>query len=97
MEIKQLNETIAAKQSTVNTLNSVVEEQRKVNNFESEKQKKFVKANAALKAKLDFIESKYDYSSVAKQMSMQDFKDLIDSNLHVNSTIGGFTGKLEGI
>ena len=96
-DIKELTETISAKLSTVNTLSSVVEEQRKVNTFESEKQKKFMKANAALKAKLEFIESKYDYSSMAKQMSMQDFKDLIESNLHVNNTIGGFTGKLEGI
>ena len=60
-DIKELTETISAKLSTVNTLSSVVEEQRKVNTFESEKQKKFMKANAALKAKLEFIESKYDY------------------------------------
>ena len=34
--------------------------------FESEKNIKYQKANAALKAKLAFIEQSYDYSSQAK-------------------------------
>ena len=38
---------------------------------------------------------KYDYSSQAKQLSLQDFKELMASNTNVNTTIGGFTGKLE--
>jgi hypothetical protein len=53
-----------------------------------------VKANAALKAKLEFIENNYDYSSAAKNMSLQDFKDIISSNINVNSSIGEFNSKL---
>jgi hypothetical protein len=66
-----------------------------VNALESDKNNKFAKANAALRAKLEFIEKSYDYSSTAKQMSIADFKELMMSNQSVNSTIEGFTGKLE--
>jgi len=61
-----------------------VEEARKVNLFEEEKNRKYTKANAALKAKLEFIENKYDYTSSAKQMSVEDFKSLMNSNSNVN-------------
>jgi hypothetical protein len=74
-----------------------VEEARKVNLFEEEKNRKYAKANAALKAKLDFIETKYDYTSSAKNMSLEDFKDLMNSNSNVNQTMDGFTQKLIGI
>jgi cytidylate kinase len=50
-----------------------------------------------LKAKLEFIESKYDYSSAAKQMSINDFKELIESNLSVNKTVDAFTSNLDNI
>jgi hypothetical protein len=43
---------------------------------------------------LDFIEQKYDYSSNAKQLSIEDFKELMTSNTNINSTMGGFTDKL---
>ena len=56
-----------------------------------------MKANAALRAKLNFIEEKYDYSSSAKHMSIDDFREIVESNLNVNKTIGGFTGKLDQI
>jgi hypothetical protein len=74
-----------------------VEEARKLNLFEDEKNRKYAKANAALKAKLDFIETKYDYTSSAKNMSLEDFKDLMNSNNNVNQTMDGFTQKLTSI
>lgn len=95
--MKELKETINTKQNDVNSKLEVVEAARKVNNLEGEKNKQYAKAQAALKAKLEFIEQKYDYSSSAKQMSLQDFKELIQSNLNVNSTVDTFTSKLDGI
>ena len=53
--------------------------------------------NAALRAKLEFIESKYDYSSSAKNMSIDDFKELMSSNQNVNTTMVTFNEKLVGI
>lgn len=56
MEITELNLKITDKQKEVNVRLKVVEEARKVNLLEKDKNRKFQKANAALKAKLDFIE-----------------------------------------
>ena len=95
--MQKLKETIDTKQSDVNSKLKKVEEDRKISNFEDEKLRKYSKANAALKAKLEFIESKYDYTSSAKNMSLQDFQDLMSSNQNVNNTMGGFTNKLENI
>ena len=95
--LKGLRETIDKQQTEVNAKLKVVEEARRVNLFEDEKNRKYNKANAALKAKLDFIESKYDYTSSAKEMSIEDFKALINSNSNVNTTMNGFTQKLEKV
>ena len=95
--LKTLKETIDKQQTDVNSKLKIVDEARKVNLFEEEKNRKYSKANAALKAKLDFIESKYDYTTSAKEMSVEDFKALISSNSNVNSTMTGFTTKLESI
>ena len=62
-EIGKLTEMIKQKQEEVNGKQKVVTEQTKVNVFEKDKNMKYAKANAALLAKLEFIESKYDYSS----------------------------------
>lgn len=96
-ELDQLRQTIDGKQTEVNTKLKSVEEARKVNLFEEEKNRKYAKANAALKAKLDFIETKYDYTSSAKSMSIEDFKDLMNSNANVNQTMDGFAKKLASI
>jgi chromosome segregation ATPase len=96
-ELGELKTTIDEKQASVNDKLKKVEEARKVNLFEEEKNRKYAKANAALKAKLDFIETKYDYTSSAKNMSLEDFKDLMNSNSNVNQTMDGFTQKLTGI
>jgi len=81
----------------VNQTLKTVEEKRRKSLFEDEKYRKYTKANAALKAKLEFIESKYDYTSSAKGMSLDDFKQLMSSNTNVNSAMSGFTSKLESI
>lgn len=93
----ELKEIIDNKQADVNKRLKVVEEARKINLFEDEKNRKYLQANAALKAKLDFIEQKYDYTSSVKQLSLDDFKDLVNSNSHINETIEGFTSKLSGV
>ena len=93
-KIAGLKETIDGKQADVNKRLKVVEEARKINLFEDEKNRKYQQANAALRAKLDFIEAEYDYTSSVKQLSLDDFKELMNSNTHVNETIDGFTSKL---
>ena len=90
----ELKDVIDGKQADVNKRLKVVEEARKVNLFENEKNRKYAMANAALSAKLAFIEQKYDYTSSVKQLSLDDFAELVKSNSHVNETIEGFSSKL---
>ena len=73
----------------------MVEDARKVNVYEDEKYRKLSKLNTALVAKLKFIEEQYDYTSTAKSMSMQDFKELMESNLTMNKAMNPFMTKLE--
>jgi len=93
-ELKDLSDKISQKQTDVNGKLKLVEEARKVNTFENDKNRKYAKANAALKAKLQFIEDKYDYTSNAKNLSIEDFKELMNSNTSVNNSLTGFAEKL---
>jgi len=93
--LDQLKLTIDTKQANVDFTLEKVKEERKINLEEEERNRKLQKANTALKAKLEFIETRYDYTSSAKSMSVQDFKELIESNLNVNGTLSGFTLDLQ--
>ena len=93
--LDELKATIDTKQANVDDTLEKVKEERKINLEEEERNRKLQKANTALKAKLEFIETRYDYTSSAKNMSVQDFKELIESNLNVNGTLSGFTTDLQ--
>ena len=94
-ELKTLKDKIKVDQTEHDALLKKVEEARKVNLFEEEKNRKYSKANAALTAKLDFIEQKYDTSSAAEKLEKRDFDDLIASNINVNTVMETFKGKLD--
>ena len=79
-QIKEIKDSNDIKQTDVNGRLKKVEEERKKNLFEDEKNRKLSKINAAHKAKLTFIEEKYDYTSKAKGMNLSDFKELMESN-----------------
>ena len=83
------------KQKDVNDRLKRVEAARKLNLLEDERHRTLGRINAAHKAKMAFIEDKYDYTSKAKSMALQDFKELMESNIGVNSSLTPFTGKLE--
>lgn len=51
--------------------------------------------NAALKAKLEFIQSKYDFTTNVNVLNSDDFKTLMTSNDMVNNTMKDFMDKLE--
>ena len=52
---------------------------------------------AAVKTHSINLEEKYDYTSKAKGMSLQDFKELMQTNVAVNQALEPFTGKLEAV
>ena len=96
-QIQKITAVNEEKQKDVNDRLKRVEEARKLNLFEDEKNRRLSKLNAAHKAKMQFIEEKYDYTSKAKSMSLQDFRELMESNVAVNSSLTPFTGKLEAV
>lgn len=51
-----------------------VKEERKINLEEEERNRRLQKANMALKYKLEFIETRFDYTKVAKAIDIEDFK-----------------------
>ena len=93
-QLKKLLVEIQVQEVEVKGKSKVVAEAKKTNHLELEKNNRYKKANAALRAKLSFIEDNYDFSSKAKALSLSDFKEIMDSNLNVNNALSGFTDKL---
>ena len=50
--------------------------------------------NAAITSKYDFITKNYDFTTNLKRISMEDLKNLEQSNTLVNNTIGTFVDKV---
>ena len=97
LEIKALTGVINEKQTVVNKLTQVVDHATRTNEQNELKFNNFQKANAALEAKLMFIEEKYDYSSTAKGLTINDFREIMSSNNQVNTTLKNFNTNLEKI
>lgn len=97
LEIKALTGVINEKQTVVNKLTQVVDHATRTNEQNELKFNNFQKANAALEAKLMFIEEKYDYSSTAKGLTINDFREIMSSNTQVNTTLKNFNTNLEKI
>jgi len=93
-EIAEITGIIDEKQKDVNDRLKRVEAARQLNVHEDDKHRRLGRINAAHKAKMDFIEEKYDYKSQAKGMALQDFKELVESNIGVNSALSPFQLKL---
>lgn len=74
-----------------------VEEEKKVNKIEEERFRKLAQMNAALRAKLDFIQQKYDFTTNVSVLNSDDFKSLMTSNEMVNTTIGDLMGRVNTI
>lgn len=100
--IEEQNQKLGAIKAEIDEKQKIVDEKlkrvtqmRTDNTKEQDKNNRNKKNYAALIAKLEFIESKYDYSSQAKGLRIEDFKDLQMSNLNVNNAIDGFASKLQ--
>lgn len=77
---KTLMGNIELQQKAVDELNDLVETEKKINKVEEEKHRKLSHINAALRAKLEFIQQKYDFTTNVNHLSTDDFKTLITSN-----------------
>ena len=95
--ITKLRAQIEAQQKVTEELAAKVEEEKKVNKIEEERFRKLAQMNAALRAKLDFIQQKYDFTTNVSVLNSDDFKSLMTSNEMVNTTIGDLMGRVNTI
>jgi chromosome segregation ATPase len=71
----------------VEDLTAKVEEEKKVNKVEEEKYRRLAQTNASLRAKLEFIQRKYDFTANVNKLNSDDFKTLVTSNDMVSISI----------
>ena len=76
----QLKAKIDEQTKGTDELAAKVEEAKRLNKTEEEKYRRLVQQNAALKAKLEFIESKYDFTSNVNILKSDDFQQLMSTN-----------------
>mmetsp|Transcript_35258 Transcript_35258/g.34263 ORF Transcript_35258/g.34263 Transcript_35258/m.34263 type:complete len:294 (+) Transcript_35258:767-1648(+) len=94
--IKSIKDDIGQQTIIVDGLNVQVEEEKKIQKFEKgDRHRKLAQMNAALKAKLHFISTNYDFTTNVKVLNTEDFRQLINSNDYVNKTVSEFVGKLD--
>ena len=82
--LTQLKAKIDEQTKVTDELTAKVEEAKKINKTEEEKYRKLVQQNAALKAKLEFIQSKYDFTTNVNVLKSDDFQQLMSTNEIVN-------------
>ena len=78
--IATLKAQIEVQSKITEDLSLKAEEEKKINKIEEEKFRKLAQMNAALKAKLEFIQSKYDFTTNVNVLQTDDFKTLMTSN-----------------
>ena len=71
---------IEAQTKITDELTQRIDEEKKVNRVEEERFRKLAQMNAALQAKLDFIQSKYDFTTNVNILNSDDFKSLMNTN-----------------
>ena len=86
-QIQKLKAEIEVQQRKTDDLSAHVENERKINKIEEERYRKLGQMNAALNAKLKFIQTKYDFTSNVNVLNTDDFKTLVTSNDMVRNTL----------
>lgn len=109
LELEQLNKKIEEQDAKLKVLGDANEvlgkavdekqksvlEQRQIKQVETEKNYTYSKNHAALTAKLSFIEANYDYSTQPKNLRLEDFRELMNSNNGVNEAVSQFQVHLQ--
>lgn len=75
-----LKQKIELQTKDVNDKEAQVKHEREINKVEEERYRKLSHINAALTAKLKFIQENYDFTTNVNHLSTDDFKGLMTSN-----------------
>ena len=92
--LEQAKKTFEVCEEESNTLKEKIRKEKADNELLKNRNKLLQEENAAIISKFDFITKNYDFTTNLKKISMEDLKNLAQSNTLVNSTIDTFVDKV---
>ena len=93
-ELEQAKKTYEVCEEESNTLKDKIGKEKTDNELLRNRNKLLQEENAAITSKFDFITKNYDFTTNLKKISMEDLKNLAQSNTLVNNTIDNFVDKV---
>ena len=93
-ELEQNKKTYEVTEEESDTLKDKIGKEKTDNELLKNRNKLLHEENSAITSKFDFIKDNYDYTTNLKRISMDDLKNLAQSNTLVNATIDNFVDKV---
>jgi hypothetical protein len=93
-ELEQAKKTYEICEEESDTLKDKIGKEKTDNELLKNRNKLLQEENAAITSKFDFITKNYDFTTNLKKISMEDLKNLAQSNTLVNTTIDNFVDKV---
>ena len=93
-ELEQAKKTYEVCDEESATLKDKIGKEKTDNELLKNRNKLLQEENAAITSKFDFITNNYDFTTNLKKISMEDLKNLAQSNTLVNTTIDNFVDKV---
>ena len=93
-ELEQNKKTYEVSEEESDTLKDKIGKEKTDNELLKNRNKLLHEENSAITSKFDFIKDNYDYTTNLKRISMDDLKNLAQSNTLVNATIDNFVDKV---
>ena len=93
-ELEEAKKSYEVCEEESDTLKDKIGKEKTDNELLKNRNKLLQEENAAITSKFDFITKNYDFTTNLKKISMEDLKNLAQSNNLVNSTIDTFVDKV---
>ena len=93
-ELEEAKKTYEVCEEESNTLKDKIGKEKTDNELLKNRNKLVQEENASITSKFDFITKNYDFTTNLKRISMEDLKNLAQSNTLVNNTIDNFVDKV---
>jgi chromosome segregation ATPase len=93
-ELEELKKTYETCDTESDTLKDKIGKEKTDNELLKNRNKLLQEENAAVTSKYEFITKNYDFTTNLKKISMEDLKNLAQSNNLVNNTIDTFVDKV---
>ena len=93
-ELEEAKKTYEVCEEESSTLKDKIGKEKTDNELLKNRNKLLQEENASITSKFDFITKNYDFTTNLKRISMEDLKNLAQSNTLVNNTIDNFVDKV---